>query len=356
MSQELQYYSCNKINNTVMNFSGSIYKENFVTFCCEPLKNLPGVSLFDKGEVTIKNFIKMRDAVIFESKEVKVECGCKVYEGQIYTKACVKCAQYRLGSWGKPKSLTPWINLSMYPSPCQSKCIYCNAHKNSSNYKFNQKDAEGYEKILDALNYARTRELIATNACWQISTGEITIHPYRDKIFDLVRDDKCIFYTNCFKFDKDIGNNLQINSKSCIQLSIDSGTPKTWHEIKGVDNFNIVVDNLVKYRSNSSGHWQIKLKYIVLPGINDTDEDYLGIIELLKSLGLKQLSLSRDIRLKYAIKEEQRHQLINAAGRLAIMLKKNNLTCDITEAFTQTERNNVESFSNELLASGKILG
>ena len=54
---------------------------------------------------------------------------------------------------------------------------------------------------------------------WQISTGEITIHPYKDRILDLVKNDRACFYTNAFIFDEKIAANLKVNPNSAINLS-----------------------------------------------------------------------------------------------------------------------------------------
>jgi hypothetical protein len=200
--------------------------------------------------------------------------------------------------------------------------------------------AMAYEGVFDALDFALQTNLIDPNASWQVSSGEIAIHPYKDKIFDLVSDRQTMFYTNCFRFDFQIAANLGANPSSSINLSIDSGTAETWRRIKGFDNFGRVVGNLGKYRDSSARPGQITLKYIVLPGLNDGNGDYEGVVALMKALGTGHLTLARDARTKYGHSPEaaeETERLIASAGRLAAMLYANGLTFDMF-TFSPCER------------------
>ncbi len=194
-----------------------------------------------------------------------------------------------------------YVNLSMYPAPCQCKCIYCGVHKGESGAFNKAACGEYYEQLFETLDYAREIGLIAANATWQVSSGEIAIHPYKDRIFNLIKNQRVVFYTNCFIFDEGIAQNLSANPNSAINLSIDAGTPQTWLKVKGVNNFEDIAINLVKYFNASARPGQITLKYIVLPGINDNIQDYLSVIELMKILKVKHLTIARDTSIKYSI-------------------------------------------------------
>lgn len=139
-------------------------------------------------------------------------------------------------------------------------------------------------------------KIIADDAVWQISSREIAIHPYHDRIMNIVKGRIACFYTNCMKFDEDIAKNLHDNPRSTINLSIDSGTPETWRKIKGLDNFDKVIENLSKYYVASTRPGQITLKYIVMPGINDNYEDFTSVIEIMKVLKVNRLIIARDGR------------------------------------------------------------
>ena len=105
-----------------------------------------------------------------------------------------------------------------------------------------------------------------------------------------------------------------------INLSIDAGTAETWHKVKGVNNFNTVIKNVEKYHKVSSRNGQITLKYIIFPGLNDSDDDFNSVIKIMKDVGTTGLDLSRDNRYKYEQDNTENEKLIQSAARLATLL------------------------------------
>jgi len=339
------YKSCDLISISALNFNGRIDGEyKCVSLCAECLPDVPAVALCGTGKETIDAFRRMRDRVILENVSPSEE--------RIFTSACMKCAQYTLGDW-KNSYLIDYVNLSMYPAPCQCRCFYCEVSKDHFDAIKDADVVSGYEKMFDALKYALEIGLITPKARWQISSGEIAIHPYRDRIFDLVQDRTAIFYTNCFNFDSKIAANLAANPDSAIKLSIDAGTRETWRKVKGTDNFGKIIENLTKYRNSSQRPEQIALKYIVLPGINDNPEDYAAIIDLMKALGTRSLMLARDTRTKYCQGEEENERLVTAVGRLTAMLFQNKLYFDFFP-FTPLEREKIVAAVTRSVTSGNL--
>ena len=127
--------------------------------------------------------------------------------------------------------------------------------------------------------------------------------------------------------------------------------PETWYKIKGVNNFAKVVSNLAEYRKNALDESQISLKYIVLPGINDSNENYCAIIELMNELQIKKLTISRNLSVKYSVNDKQRDDLLFAVGSFVELLHKNNIDIDITTFYSLEERalirNIVEKLSSD---------
>jgi molybdenum cofactor biosynthesis enzyme MoaA len=125
-----------------------------------------------------------------------------------------------------------------------------------------------------------------------VSSGEITVNPFRKIIYALIERYINGFVTNASAFDEFIAMKLR-DGKSRIVSSIDAGTPETFLEIKGINAFDKVVRNLARYAKIG----KVELKYIVLPGINTNDKDYRGVVDLCRKLGLDELSVSADLRL-----------------------------------------------------------
>lgn len=337
-------YGCNYIRylSFIMDTSIDIGKKCF-SLCCEPLDDLPASTLCSTGKETMQEFIKMHKAVISESKEL---ANAKVGNNRLYTKACENCGNYQLGDWDS-NGLIYYVNFSSYPAPCQCKCIYCN--KSFNLYDGSNEDYDKHYNIMfEALEYACENNLIAETALWQVSSGEITIHPYKERFYKLVKNRKVVFFTNCFIFDEMIAKELSTNQNSSINLSIDAGTQETWYKIKGFNNFNDIVDNLLKYHYSCITPEQITLKYIVLLGINDNIKDFTSLIEIMKKLKINHLQISRHLGLKYNSNSEQQKNIIKATGHLIALLKKNNITFDIEFAFTPCERHEIEVYVDNL--------
>ncbi|MDR0804449.1 MAG: hypothetical protein LBN42_01520 [Oscillospiraceae bacterium] len=316
-----------------------------ITLCCENLANVPGVAFAATPKETIDNFRELRDNIIAESKAFAVS-GSQPAERK-YTSVCNKCVNYLPDEW-QSDGLIHYVNLSMYPAPCQCKCIYCYVNRTE-----NAKDAaDSYETLFALIEYAKEKNLIIPSAFWQVSTGEITIHPFKKRIIDLVRGRKTIFYTNTFMFDTDIAENMRVSPNSAINLSIDSGIPQTWHKVKGVDNFGKVIDNLRNYFITCGRVGQITLKYIILPGVNDSTEDYLSLISIMKVLQVRYLDLARDTTVKYSQTAEQRGVLIQSSACFVALLRDNDMSYGMFN-FSTDEREDIENGANDLLKAWK---
>lgn len=72
--------------------------------------------------------------------------------------------------------------------------------------------------------------------------------------------------------------------------------------VKGFDYFDRVVETLKKY----ARYGKVRLKYIVLPGMNTSMEDYLGTVRLLKELNIEELLLNQDYMRSLNFQEERR--------------------------------------------------
>ncbi len=342
-----QFFNCGMIDSFCLTIDGRLDREDCFSFCCEPVEGRPGISFGKDAPDTLMNWIDARLRFINESR--LVEAG-EATERKL-TAGCAKCANFRKENWNADGRIH-YVNLSMYPSPCQCKCFYCNVYESDQSIR-TPEIINLYDKLFDTLMYAKRCGVIASDARWQISCGEITIHPYKERILKLIEGCAATFYTNCFKYDEQIAENLRSNPYSAIDLSIDAGTPSTWHKVKGVDNFETVAMNLTKYNLASGRKGQIALKYIVFPNVNDRDEDYLSVIEIMKILNVSHLTISRDIRKKYQLESKETNELIVSAGRLVALCRKNHISNDMF-MYTPEEQGLILAVANRLLETGRI--
>ena len=343
----MSYRCCPMIQMSALNVLGRIDTgESTLSLCCERVPNRPEVAFARSPEELLRSFVG-------ECALVAAECAHITEDQQRYfTAGCTQCANF-LEDKCSADGLIHYVNFSMYPAPCQSHCIYCIVHKDDGVSVNSDAVRAAYEKLFGVLELAERYGIVAPDAVWQVSSGEITIHPYRDRIMKLVRGKRTGFYTNCMKFDEEIAQNLHDNPNSFINLSIDAGTPETWEKVKGVDNFDKVTENLAKYYARSARPDQITLKYIVLPGINDVYEDYQSLMEIMKVLEVKHLSISRDTPKKYSIDQQERAKLTGAAAYLLAMCHKNGISYDML-TYTQEEQKAALRLAKEIFHRGQV--
>lgn len=351
----MQYKSCSFLEYFHLMFSGS---EQRLAFCCPQSSDMPlGVPEIDPEDTPARSFeklIEMRANIISES----VKLALYPHTREQHTVQCADCISYNKNNWSVGgDGFIHMVTLGFYPSPCQCKCIYCGIHKSKEYPLIDEKAAGNYSRSFDLIGYALENKMIVPGALWDVNCGEITVHPFKDKIYALIKDRKARFFTNCFIFDEAIGENLKANQGSSIYLSIDAGTPETWHKVKGVNNFKSVADNLVKYYSCASRQEQIAFKYIILPDINDNRKDFIGVIKIMKALDMQIITISREL---INLPERQiapnklrsyRNKEIEAAGNLVAILHDSGIRGYSFWNYSQEEIQKIGDITNTLLSN-----
>ncbi|MBR2132131.1 MAG: radical SAM protein [Oscillospiraceae bacterium] len=349
------YYSCAFLEKICLNGGNWIADtENKLLYCCLDMPNPPSVSysISDAPQEIMERFLDYRDRWINESRKFDSD---RSEEGRVLTTPCIGCSCYQKKNWLLERGIYV-VNLSVYPAPCQSKCFYCDVHlKGHTRYHDTTEERNGYEAFWGILEYAKNKGMFRENVQWLVTSGEITIHPYRERILNLIGSDTARFFTNGMKYDEQIAQKLSENPKSDIFISVDSGTAETWHRVKGVDNFDTVKKNLFRYHAKCLSPDQIALKYIIFPGVNDFDADFCGIIELMKQLHITKLNVSCEIRQDH--REKSRADIVRSAMRLFALCEKNGICPFVDEGvwqYTPEEYEEIRQGAKALLTDGAI--
>ena len=178
----MECYSCNGIsgaNFVVQNsLSNSVPLNNCIRMCCEG--TAPITTLTSNAKENLERFFGMRHLAMIHGLSDNVDEDFP----------CAKCDFYVKRDWQFSNCIS-YVNLSMYPSPCQCRCFYCGVHKNSFNsfesFKHPQVQAM-YEYAFDTLKLAKKiGAVVPQQTKWQLSSGEITIHPYKKEFLNLIR-------------------------------------------------------------------------------------------------------------------------------------------------------------------------
>ncbi|MEL7657904.1 MAG: radical SAM protein, partial [Bacillota bacterium] len=281
-----------------------VYLESYIVcawhilnFCCSDFgKNQSPYIWFDGDyELAADKFIVYRDKLISDlCQGVPTPCdGCP----------CVKEDWY-------PQDRRILIFNDGEEGICNFRCCYCKSPAMISKDVSNDINSE---KLLEIF---RARDLLSDELHTIISCGEISVHPKRREIYDSISGLRNTICTNASILDKGIMQLLELGNTELI-ISVDSGTRDTFRKVKGHDIFDKVCEN-IKYYSSTG---EVRLKYIILPGINDNDADIDGFVSLCKEAGTKLVQVSYDL---HAPRELSR-QTISAAEYLVDKLSENGL-------------------------------
>lgn len=324
MMENRNILRCSEISNKL------IFINDRIAFCCGFRgKGIysPAFQYLDTSVKTIENFLEKRKIVEEELNGKREINLCK---------SCVGCKNLKSVEKNYELSKINHINLSFAPFFCQCKCIYCGYVDNPINDYEKAKNSDIVFQIADMIKYLEINGLLDSNCTFNIGSGEITVHPHKDAILDVVAKYSTCFYTNGFVYDEKIEQVLRTNPKSSINLSLDSGTKKTFKAVKGSDVFYKVLQHLNQY----SKHGKITLKYILMPGINDSGEDLRGFITILKSLNLNFPVISRNTNIDIDDKYLRSHALFD------LMLKDAGFTIFTDFQYSDEDIEKIKNYSS----------
>ena len=186
---------------------------------------------------------------------------------------CQGCFKLASGTYPREFSGFKFVVLNHF-AECNAKCYYCSRPglKLPTNYMRNP---------LPLLRELITRGLLAPEAVFNFSGGEPSVHKYLADILDffLGNGHNCSFCSNALIFSPAISEFMRHKATSII-ISLDSGTPESFRSVKGVDGFEQVSENVLKYAERST----VILKYIVTPRAT-TEADIEGFINLASQVG-----------------------------------------------------------------------
>ena len=202
--------------------------------------------------------------------------------GQIIDR-CKGCFQLEEKTW-PPNQKINRIAISAN-SRCNSNCIYCTTHKHK----------EYFNKLLDIKIYDFIKKLIQkkqidNNCIIQFGGGEPTIHFEFEKVMELLLSKpsyKFKIHSSGITYSESIAEAIK-ETRCWLITSIDAGNSELYKRIKNVDEFDSVINNISKYceaQKYSNEPTQVALKYIIIPNINDTEEEILEFLNLANSIG-----------------------------------------------------------------------
>ncbi len=198
---------------------------------------------------------------------------------------CAECPQICEDFY--PVEAKAWSVNYFCNSVCNYKCSYCTI----SNAPEVEPDSGRHTlgEVLAAFNEAG---ILDQNYNVTLSTaGEPLLHPKRKEFYQAFDGAELNVNTNASIFDPDLFE-LMAHKPVLLVCSVDAGTQETYQKIKGVDGFARIRRNLAQYAQAPVGI--VALKYLFVPGVNDTSADIDGFIDLCMETGAMYVIISVD--------------------------------------------------------------
>ncbi|MCL2080214.1 MAG: radical SAM protein [Oscillospiraceae bacterium] len=247
-----------------------VHDNGDLVFCWTP--GSPKIP-FDNDYIGFANkFNQLRNSLVEACQNETLPAVC----------ASCKCIKE---DWYPAKPKTWWLNY-FGKGICNFKCSYCCSSTHSNR---EIKDAPELRKTIDALHSAH---MLSDFFSVVISTsGEPTLHPGREDFFKGFDGYSVVVNSNGSLFDEDLFA-LMDKEQVFLIVSVDSGTKETFEKAKGVDCFDKVKNNLIRYSAAKVGI--VIPKYIVVPDVNDDDENVEGFVKFCNEIGVSSVIIAYD--------------------------------------------------------------
>lgn len=280
------YKSCHFVEH------GLVFTWKDVLTCClyqsDDRKNVLFNSYFADEDFSLQNILDKKEYIRDKFKQ-----------GQIF-QGCIGCHNLEEKDWDDEIYINV-IYISHW-TKCNCNCFYCYY---DGGKKFFQKFKN--KKILPLLVDMNEKNILKNDGYIVITGGEPTELDELDSIINFFiknNQNKIVLNSSGIKLNTAIEKALKKDIME-LTISIDSADRELYKKIKRIDKFNQVVKNIKKYvNAQGANKKGVRLKYIILPGVNDTIENIKNWINLCLTLRVEHIIL--DIETNYYLNNKNR--------------------------------------------------
>ncbi len=271
----MRYKSCKEAESSIH------FILNLVTFCC---------NCGNAGDMIYKQnyngeLIDYDDFLISRNK------FRERFINDTIPKRCRTCGSLRENDWSDDFKLS-YICLA-HRSKCSCRCFYCYFEENKQHWN----EREVYN-ILPAFRGVLNTFPLASSFSVNLVGGECSEYPEEELngiVSETIKHNGFLnFTTSGLFYSEKIEEALRFG-KGDISVSPDSGFSSTYEKIKRVNCFDRVWDNIRKYSEASittGTNYPVRIKYIIIPGINDNKTEFRAFAEKCMSLKNSMIEIS----------------------------------------------------------------
>lgn len=263
-------YKCCKFIQNGLNFT-----RTGVRFCNK-------LAAYNAGNIVSyeKNFYKK----FVDTKKHIIE-NCK---NGIVPEHCTNCIYLEDKDWDSEYNKINNLEIFHW-NQCNCACVYC-GNRSETHLKITTK--KGKSEFVDLYKILKSfikEKHFAENVNVSFVGGEPTLLKEFPDIIKLFLKNKYKMHilTNGIIYEKIFAKSLKVNKENNMTISLDCGCSETFKKIKGVDKFEIVTKNIMRYLKESGENSRnLIIKYILIEGLNDNKEEIVKWLELCKKLGV----------------------------------------------------------------------
>lgn len=273
-------YYCKRLNETLD------FDALKVFYCCA---TRTGPSIDVPNTSSIKQIIAKRTSLIkmLDKGDIPTECiGCFDLKEQENPKPLIL----------SQLSKVPKANMIIVKhfKQCDCSCIYCCEQYLSKRKIVLKPKKSDYYDLLPIIKELYKKDLIdKKNLDVHFQGGNVSVLEEFENLVDIFLENgvkRVEIATNGIKYLPAI-KKLSDKTFVDVNISIDSGCRETFKKVKTVDKFDEVVENLKLYAKLPI---LLRLKYILVRGVNDTKEEIEKYIKLMKEVGINNSELMID--------------------------------------------------------------
>ncbi len=269
------YKSCHLIEH------GISIDVNSIKACCLSRE-------FDKGQLMVVPLYK--DNKIDWNELFKIKKQQRLFQQKNILPACEGCYNLREENWDEEDYIS-FINFDHW-NQCNSNCIYCGVQTNKPKTQNNV--LRPIKELIKSGKFKNNGEIT-------FQGGEPTILKEFEELLKIFtkQGSKIRIHSSGILFSRAIREGLKKGTVTVV-ISPDSAERETYKKIKRTDKSDKVWNNIKHYRKNLKDEIaaNVKVKYIIIPGINDSFEQITEFLKKIKEYNIKSIIV--DIEYTYA--------------------------------------------------------
>jgi wyosine [tRNA(Phe)-imidazoG37] synthetase (radical SAM superfamily) len=267
-------------------FNDLIFHPDVVAFCCAKVTDeLLCFEKYDGSIITKDMYLQARNKFVDNFKK------------GIIPEVCKKCHNLEEKEWDESIGFNV-LSLAHKTKCSICDCFYCTLSQGDKTKKHEANSIKTYD-ISPIIEYFRNENMILPGCSISVSGGECAEYPQGEleylTHFAIANDCVIEYLTSAIKYSECIAAALEtIPSK--IIVSVDSGTKEMYEKIKRVKAYNVVWNNLREYIEKTKNNilGRVFIKYIIIPGVNDTLDEVNAFINKCKEVKCKDILIDME--------------------------------------------------------------